>query len=120
MSNTQRPNIQCLLQSFIDSQPHSISSEVAQEALQYHCPEQFFHDLIRYGCQNGIIASLTYYADTAEFFDRHYDEIEDIRLAYQEESGIPFHTDGDWKNALAWFAFESVAWQIAQHIGIPL
>ncbi|MEM9678966.1 MAG: hypothetical protein AAF901_01470, partial [Bacteroidota bacterium] len=81
---------------------NTICAAVIQEALQYDTPELFFKDLLKYGCQSGIATSLIYYRDTHNFYDTHYQEIEALRDAYEEETGEPIFIQGDLKNFLAW------------------
>jgi hypothetical protein len=56
---------------------------------------------------------LIYYKDTHIFYDKHYDEIEELREEYEEMVGEALKIQGDLKNFLAWFAFEEVAYKIA-------
>ena len=85
---------------------------MAQEALDYDNPRNFFEDLSRHGCASGMVGSLIYYHETHAFFDTHYHEIEEIRLQVQEEIGLVLNIEGDLKNHLAWFAFEQRAYQL--------
>ena len=94
--------------------PKTIANLVAREAMEYGAePRKFFKDLQRSGCLSGMVSSLTYYHQTHEFYDRHYDEIEEMRVEYEETMGVPLKIQGDLKNFLAWFAFVEVAWQLA-------
>ena len=62
-------------------------------------------DIVRHGCASGIVSALIYYSDTEPFFDRHADEIFDIY-----NNGIyDFELS---KNSLAWFGFETMAYEI--------
>jgi len=61
---------------------------------------------------------LIYYADTHAFFDRHYEEIEELRIEWEASIGAPLSIQDDLRNFLAWFAFETVADEIAQELGI--
>ena len=104
----------------IAEEPHaSIRKEVAQEALNhsYENVADFFHDLIRYGCINGMVTKLIYYNDTHAFFNTYYYEIEGIRYEC-EQQGIELKPDGDLMNWYAWFAFEQTAQQLAQELDI--
>lgn len=94
------------------SEPHNfnISQVVAYEALQCDDPHIFFKDLLQYGCVSGMVGILVYYADTYAFFNRYYDEIEELRQEYD----LIIPVDCNLKNYLAWFAFEIVAFQIYQ------
>lgn len=61
---------------------------------------------------------MIYYRDTQAFFDDHYEEIEDLREQYEENVGEPLSISGDLKNFLAWFAFEDVAYRLAEEMGL--
>ncbi len=37
------------------------------------------------GCQSGIVSSMIRTVDVYKFYDKHYEEIENIRLELQEE-----------------------------------
>ena len=60
-----------------------------------------------------MVSSLIYYTDTHAFFDKHYDEIEEMREEFEDGTGQPLTIKGDLKNFLVWFAFEEVAYRIA-------
>ena len=60
---------------------------------------------------------MVYYSDTHAFFDKHYDEIEELRDDWEDSVGQPLAIKGDLKNFLAWFAFEEVAYQMAEELG---
>lgn len=66
-------------------------------------------DIVRHGCASGIVSALIYYSDTEPFFDRHADEIFDIY-----NNGIyDFELS---KNSLAWFGFETMAYEIYEEL----
>ncbi|WP_428743764.1 DUF7222 domain-containing protein [Sulfurimonas sp.] len=57
-----------------------------------------------------MVPSLIYYKDTHEFYDKHYEEIEELRAELEEqgiEINIPSHSD--LKNFFAWLSFEERA-----------
>ncbi len=57
-----------------------------------------------------MVGSLIYYKDTHEFFERHYDEIEDIRAELESQGlEIKIPSNSDLKNFLAWLSFEEKA-----------
>jgi hypothetical protein len=92
----------------------TIRAAVAGEALDYHDnPATFFTDLQSCGCASGFVGSLIYFADTHAFYDRHYDEIEELREAYEVDTGEAIRIRSDLKNFYAWFAFEEVAYHMA-------
>jgi len=104
------------------AQGDDIAAEVAQEALE-HISEgngeakHFFSGLARHGCVSGWISRLIWYTDTHAFFDRHYEEIEDIRYRFTDQDIHPMIC-GDLKNFYAWLAFEEVAYEMAQELGL--
>ena len=106
------------LQVIIDQEPCSIRAEVAREALDYENITEFFQDLQRCGCQGGFIGPLIYYRDTHAFYDRHYDEIEELRWELEDSLGQPLQVKGDLKNCFAWFGFEEMAYRMAEGIGL--
>ncbi len=106
------------LQQIIKNDTYSLKSAVAQEALDYDTPEAFFHDLLNNGCVSGMVCTLIYYTDTRAFYDRHYDEIEELREEYEDSIGEPIKIKGDLKNFLAWFGFEETAYQLANELGL--
>ena len=59
--------------------PKTISAFVANEATEHDDPVSYLTDIVRYGCASGIVGPLIYYRDTRAFFDKHYDEIEELR-----------------------------------------
>jgi len=79
-----------------------------------------FLEVLKYGCQSGVVTSLIYYSDTFKFYDDHKEEINALLYELMEETGLynPSELFGDnWdredplaldvnKNLLAWFAFE--------------
>lgn len=100
-SFTQKLHAQ--LTDILAAESNSIRAYVAQEALDY-CdvnPAQMFIDLSNAGCQCGTISSLIYYVDTYKFFDRYYDDIENMREEFEDSTGEPLQIKGDLKNWLA-------------------
>ena len=83
-----------------------LTSEVVDIILdqieEYDDPQDYFQDVLHYGCASGVVPALITYKDTEEFFDRHVDEIFDLlnEVEYRE---INFELN---RNNLAWFAFE--------------
>ncbi len=93
---------------------NTIQAAVIKAALEYDEPKAFFEDIFEHGCMSGMIPSLIHYKDTHCFYDTHYDEIEQLRENYEENTGTPIPVKGDLKNFFAWFAFEQVAYNIYQ------
>lgn len=66
---------------------------------------QYMEDVFAHGCISGCVSGLIYYSETAAFFDKYYEDIDELRNDYLE---IDIPKDTDLKNFLAWFAFEWV------------
>ena len=75
--------------------------------------QNFFTDILSYGCESGMVGHLIYYSDTYKFFDTYYDHIEELRVEAEDNIGEPLVIRGDLKNWLAWFGFEETAYRIA-------
>ena len=60
-----------------------------------------------------MVSSLIYYKDTHEFYDKYYNEIEDIRCQL-EDDGIEVNSPkcSDLKNFYTWLSFEQCAYKI--------
>lgn len=97
-------------------------------------PENIIEDLLRYGCQSGMVSELIYYRDTANFYKRHKEEINGLLYEMIESIGEgPSAVFGDkWdkedplalqelnQNLLAWFGFEETARKITEKLGLEL
>lgn len=95
-----------------------IKKHVIRCALEYSSPLDFFRDLLHHGCISGMVPDLIYYKDTHAFFDKHYYEIDELRIEYEQWQGRNLIINGDLKNTLAWFAFERVASELAFELNI--
>ena len=73
-------------------------------------------EMVTYGCQSGIVASLVYYKDTEAFFDKHSNEIFELVEDTKQEGIIDMNNFELSKNNLAWFAFETIAQEIYQEM----
>ena len=107
------------LQKLLEENLWTITEDVITEALSswYEDVKDFFLDLQKMGCQSWIVSSMIRYNDTHKFYDKHYDEIEDIRLELQEEWILWNNLiDQDLKNYLAWLSYEHIAYSIYNQI----
>lgn len=121
MNTYETEKITRALKVICATEPDTIRAFVAQEALeQGNDVVSFFSDLLTHGCISGMVGSLIYYSDTARFFEVYYEEIEELRLEYYQNTGIAIYIEGDWKNGLAWFAFEETTRQIMQELELDL
>lgn len=83
-----------------------IKGQVAQDALESEEPYAFLRDVAQYGCLSGCYPSLIYYRDTHVFFDRFYNEINELYHDWVEERGQPLTIEGDLKTFLVYFSVE--------------
>ncbi len=57
-----------------------------------------------------MVGSLIYYQDTHKFYEKHYNEIEEIRNELAEQGmDICLPSHNDLKNFFAWMSFEERA-----------
>lgn len=117
MTNNELKN---KLQEIANQKENSIEKQVAIEALAYDDIKNFFSDISNYGCVTGMVGSLIWYTQTHAFFDTHYNQIEELREEFEDSIGEPFHIKRDLKNTLAWFAFEQVAYTIANELELEI
>lgn len=104
-------NIQELLQKRLKNENNELVRyiindiiEKGEDALTY------MKDVADYGCVSGIVGSLIYTKDTHAFFDRYYNEIEDLRVNLLDEGidVLSYIKDSDLKNHMAWMVYEEV------------
>ena len=100
------------LKKLLEENKGNITEAVITEALDYHTPKDFFTDLLQNGCQSWMVWSLIYYVDTHKFYDKHYEEIEDIRYELQEQWIVTTDIQSDLKNYYAWLSFEHRAYEV--------
>ena len=102
------------LHLIIKNNPNTIGAFVAKEALKREVIATFFHDLRTLGCISGMVSALNQYPQTHHFFETYYEEIEQLRLKYLKQSTVLLcEVAYDLKTALAWFAFEQIAFELA-------
>lgn len=95
--------------SYIDNADRStLEQTVATYINSHEAPRDHLKDILNYGCQSGTVNDMIYYADTHKFFDKHYDDIEELRNNWKEETGmeLDFSDVTNLKNFLAWWGFE--------------
>lgn len=84
----------------------------------------YFKDLSKGGCQSGLVGMLVYYSDTEKFFKRYHREIVKLVNEYQSDTGDNissaewfdsddiFYEETHNRNYLAWFAYETIAFDL--------
>ncbi len=106
------------LNSIANSDEDTLAKYVANEALDRdYSVENWFEDLLQYGCVSGMVSGLVYYCDTEMFFDKYYHEIMELKEEYEESIGQPMQIPYQLKNHLAWFGFEETARKILLDFG---
>lgn len=108
------------LQTVLSENLNTIKACVIQEALNSDTIYNFFNDLLNHGCISGMVSSLIYYRDTEKFFDTYYEEIITLKTEFEESTGETMKIPHQLKNHLAWFAFEQVAYDLADFLGLEI
>lgn len=105
------------LKTLLEQSKWTITEAVIEEALSYSDPKAFFEDLLEHGCVSWMVSSLIYYKDTYEFFEKHYEEIEQMRSDLIDEwIEVMIPSWEDLKNYLSWLSFEEKAREIYRQI----
>ena len=112
MASIENDALRQKLTDIIKKQPNTIASHVAQEAISHDDISKFFDTLEEYGCQSGVVGSLTKYSDCHAFYDLHKPELEQLLKEFKQENGEDFIITDDRKTQLAWFGFEREAKKI--------
>jgi hypothetical protein len=97
--------------------------------------EGALEDLLRGGCQSGMVSDLIYYHDTVRFYRRHKKDIHALLKTVMADFGSagpaglfgdkwdgadPLAEDTANQNLLAWFGFEEAARCVASNAGIEI
>ena len=79
----------------------------------------YCQEVINNGCVSGVALSMIYYTDTIKFYDNFVDEINDLLVNYGVNPTDIIGSDDDKlfisydsKSKLAWYAYESVVYEI--------
>ena len=83
---------------------------------EYENPQDYFKNVIEYGCSTGLVVELITYHDTQEFFTKHMEDIFNLYNELKKELGtIEIELNA---NDLAWLGFEETIRQIASDIEV--
>lgn len=110
---TEQSRLTNVLDDIIQNDPYSMKAHIAQIIMDQDEPATYISDVLQHGCVSGWVSELIYYSQTHAFYDQYYDEIEELRQTYEDETGCTIQIKYDLKNFFAWFAFEETAYQIA-------
>lgn len=112
----QIQSLTALLAQYANQKNRDIRSYVCEDALDSHEPISFLKDIVDFGCVSGVVSRMVSRADTQEFFDQNYTEIEKLRTEYETDMGSIVAIEGDLKNCLAWFAYEYSVQKLLEEI----
>ena len=108
----------------------NVCSYVIDEWSDYTDKKNIFLDVLKHGCQSGIVSQLIYYSDTIRFYNRYKNEINALLYELMDGTGLyaPSELFGDkWdkedplaqntfnQNLLAWFGFEETLREVAMN-----
>ena len=96
--------------------------------------EGYITDVLEHGCQSGVVSSLIYYNDTADFYNKYSDDIYNLLYADMQDFGyqsIPemiaslngakdVGSDEQYKNLLAWYGYERTMQDIHDTLNVEL
>jgi hypothetical protein len=122
--SSKSPLMREVASNIIELLPFSLyDEEYSEEEREEEREEELrllIRDIIDCGCVSGCVPSMIYSKDTHTFFNKHYSEIEEIRIEFEEQK-MPIKIGGDYlKNRLSWTAFEETVRRIAHKIGIEI
>ncbi len=100
-----------------------LKEHVIDEILEHDFEEResFIKDLLKNGCQSGMIGELVYYKDTRAFYIEYMEEIEELALDLEDANNevvAPEKGTSNKYNWWAWFGYEEMMGKIAFELGI--
>lgn len=129
-----RKNVEKLRKESQNKLFKNVCSYVIDEWSDYTDKKNIFLDVLKHGCQSGIVPQLIYYSDTIRFYNRYKNEINELLYDILRETGFlnPQQMFGDkWdeedplaqntfnQNLLAWFGFEETLREVAMNFEEP-
>lgn len=79
--------------------------------------ESYMRDVMRVGCQSGVVSSLIYYTDTKAFYIKYMDEIHELYNDTVEQMGDNVEIDPSHiANWFAWFGYEQTLFNLVSEI----
>lgn len=125
-----RKNVEKLRKESQNKLFKNVCSYVIDEWKNYEDKKNIFFDVLKHGCQSGIVTSLIYYSDTVCFYKRYRQKINALMYELMDGTGLyaPSELFGDkWdkedplaqntfnQNLLAWFGFEETLREVAMN-----
>ncbi len=78
--------------------------------------ESYIKDVLQYGCISGTVSGLIYYNDTAIFYRKYCEDIDNIYSRLEDELGEAPKLSTPLSNSLAWLGYEETMREIANII----
>ena len=122
-------NVRKLKQNADNRLTRNVCNYVISHWNDYDDKKAIFTDVLKYGCQSGIVGSLIYYNDTTKYFENYRQEIADLVYDLMVNTGVfdmsqlfgdkydkedPLIHDITNQNLFAWFGFEETLRNIGQ------
>jgi hypothetical protein len=125
-------NIQDAINQETDELKKSVLADLMDIEEEYR--SNYLQDVLQHGCQSGMVLKLIYYNDTCKFYDEFEAEIWDLLTEQAKQLGNAnaiemigtfngakgVYGSDQFKNLLAWYAYEETARQIAENMGIEV
>jgi hypothetical protein len=124
------------IQDAINQETDELKKSVLADLLDIEEEDRsnYLEDVLQYGCQSGMVHKLIYYDDTCQFYNQFGEQIWELLTKQAEQLGHAnavemigtfngakdVYTNEQFKNLLAWFAYEETARQIAEKMGIEV
>lgn len=89
---------------------------ILSEAYRGYSVKNVMDNLLRDGCDSGMVSHLIYYWDTKRFYISYMDEIHDLMDDLEDSLGEPLQAKGNRANWYAWFGFEEMARKISDFL----
>ena len=78
--------------------------------------ESHIQEILKSGCVSGVVSHLIYNFDCYKFFDKFYEEIEEIRIEIEESTGESLKIKYNLKVFFSWLAFEETVYLISNQL----
>ena len=112
LHKVSREKVIAHLEMIVENHPHTISAQIAEEALSYYNPRCFFYNFSYTGSLKGLFGQVITNVDACTFFMDHHDEIKSIMDAHCDlkdpnEKVVSFIT---------WFCIEETARKLSSEL----
>lgn len=125
-----KKEIKAKLKAIIKAEKHGngLKKDIARDWLNalpdYEDGTGWIKDLMNGGCGSGFIGKLIYTTDARKYYDKHYEDIEEVISDFETSTGTTadaMNRNGiDHKNFRAWVGYEEMARIVSDKIGIEI